>query len=155
MHHRIREILDKSAVPFKVHLHAQLRRPIRSPQDFATELDYDLARITKTLLLRCMPIGQYALVVCSTGKRVNFVELARHCGARRVEVARETELHEKLGYPTNGVSPIGGDIRIIIDDALFNFPTICFGAGEPGAEIEMSPYDLRNITGADVLSVVK
>jgi len=38
-----------------------------------------------------------------------------------------------------------------MDASLFDCPTILIGSGEKGVELELSPSDLREITGASIL----
>ena len=149
---RIETLLRSKAVPHSVHVHAQKSRPIRNPGDFAAELGYALARITKTLFVGSPARDKWALIVCPMGKKVNLPLVAEALGLPRLEVASVDELKSLLGYPPNGVSPLGaGDIPVFIDCSLLDFPTICIGAGLAGVEIELSPLDLQTLTNATVL----
>lgn len=78
--------LISCSVSYRLHRHCEFARPIRNPLDFARQLKYDLARITKTLLVRLPDGPPYALVTAPVGKRVNFSALARERGVKRLEI---------------------------------------------------------------------
>src|SRR5262245_38276836 len=116
MHPKIRSILEQSRIPYKVHEHALLKREIRSPQDFASELGYEMSRIAKSLFVRASSRDRYAVVACSMGRKIDFSVLAKHFSISKMEVASPDELKQHLGYPPNGVSPIGAEpIPVIMD----------------------------------------
>jgi Cys-tRNA(Pro)/Cys-tRNA(Cys) deacylase len=72
-----------------------------------------------------------------------------------VEVASKDELQQIIGYASTGVTPLGVDsIKIFVDRSLLDFETILTGAGIPGVEIELSPNDLMNLTGALLLDII-
>jgi Cys-tRNA(Pro)/Cys-tRNA(Cys) deacylase len=129
--------------------HADFPQPIETPADFARQLGYALPRITKTLLVRSTDQPRFALVVAPMGFRVNFQLLAQAMSAKRVEVAPALELQVHVGYPRNGVSPLGVDnMPIFMDHSLLEFDTILVGSGEMGEEIELAPRDLLSLTKA-------
>ena len=149
MHAKVEEALRKNPVKYTIHRHDAFSAPIHSPADFAAALGYDLGRITKTLLVRSIAGDMHALVVAPMGKKVDFHGVAGLLTVKRIEVASGTDLISLTGYPEKGVSPLGvTNLRILMDQRLFDFPTILIGAGEAGVEIEIKPVDLAGITGA-------
>jgi Cys-tRNA(Pro)/Cys-tRNA(Cys) deacylase len=152
MHPRIKKILDESGVAYRVHFHRDMPVPIRTPQDFASALNYDAARITKTLLLRATDGDTFVVAVLSCHKRLDMKRTAATVEAAHLGMADEQELKRVLDYPRHGVSPVGAvGARVLMDETLFAFPTILIGAGEAGVEIEISPETLRELTGAESL----
>ncbi|XGV97450.1 MAG: aminoacyl-tRNA deacylase [Leptolyngbya sp. BL-A-14] len=152
MHDRIRKILDDSKTPYQVHVHKDLRVPIRSPQDFAHALGYELSRITKTLLLETNDQEQRCLVVAPSDQRLDLHQVAEQIGYKRLQLADRKALSALLDYPPNGVSPIGaGSIPVLMTRSLMGFPTILIGAGEAGVELELSPQSLQSLTNAVLL----
>ena len=132
MHPNVLAALEQSQIAYRVHRHADFGVPIRRPQDFANALGYDIARITKTLLLRCTEQTAYVLAICSVPKKVNLALVAAHLECKRMELATPANLDELLGYPPTGVSPL-------------------IGAGVAGVELELAPHLLRDLTDAVVL----
>jgi Cys-tRNA(Pro)/Cys-tRNA(Cys) deacylase len=152
MHPNVQRDLERSGVAYTIRRHDDLPVNIRSPGDFAQALGYTIERITKSLLVRCQRQPLFAVVVCSTGAKVQWPVIAERLGCRRVELASAAELQEQLGYPATGVSPIGvGATPVFMDQRLLELPTILVGAGVVGVEIEIAPADLRVITQAAVL----
>lgn len=152
MHPRIKKILDESGVVYHVRRHGDMPFPIRTPQDFASALDYELARITKTLLLHAPETDAFLVAVLSCHKRLDMKRLAAVAGVGQLRMADEGQLKRALDYPRHGVSPVGAEgARVFVDEALLAFPTILVGAGEVAVEIEISPRALGEITNAETL----
>lgn len=156
LHPRVEQALIENEVEYTVHRHADLPTEIRSPNDFAQALGYDIARITKTLFLRSQDGSRYAALVCSMDRRVDFKAVARIVGAR-MEVASRDDLAARVGYPHNGVSPLGldSDIQVLLDEGLRAQPTVLLGGGEVGVEVEVAPEDLRVASGGSFVPVTK
>ncbi|MGA8596743.1 MAG: YbaK/EbsC family protein [Bryobacteraceae bacterium] len=124
--------LISCSVSYRLHRHCEFARPIRNPLDFARQLKYDLARITKTLLVRLPDGPPYALVTAPVGKRVNFSALARERGVKRLEIASPSEIQSVTGYPAYGVSPLGvAETKVYLDSTRLQFGTVLIGAGKP------------------------
>ena len=149
MHPNVARVLAGGNVPFRVRRHADFPEPIDNPADFARQLGYDLARITKTLLVRSTDGPQFALIVAPMGFRVNFHVLAAAISVKKIVVATPSELQTVTGYPRNGVSPLGVvHAKVVMDDSLLQFETILIGSGETAVEIEIASRDLLSLTSA-------
>lgn len=151
MHARIEAVLATRSVPHVVRRHKDLPREIRNPSDFASALGYPVERVTKTVLVRDRDRKQFALVVCTSPSRMAMTKigLALDCG--RMEVASPEELAQRVGYPRNGVSPLGcPDLPVLMDCLVMQYPTVLVGAGEVGEEIELTPADVVRLANAVV-----
>lgn len=149
MHPNVELALASWPGAYRLHRHSEFPQPIHNPRDFARQLNYDLARITKALLVRSPAGAPYALAVAPASKRVNFATLARELGVNRVEIASLSELQSVTGYPPQGVSPLGvPGVKVFLESNLLRFETVLIGAGETGEEIEIAPRDLLSITAA-------
>ncbi len=154
MHPKVAHVLVEKSVRFRVLRHADFPEPIETPADFARQLGYDLARITKTLLVRASDGSRFALVVAPMGFRINFQVLAAAMSVKKVEVASSSDLQDRTGYPRNGVSPLGVEnVLLFVDDSLLKFETILIGSGETAVEIEIPPSDLLSLTSAVSLAL--
>jgi Cys-tRNA(Pro)/Cys-tRNA(Cys) deacylase len=128
---------------------------VNNPADFARLLCYDPARITKTLLVRSIDGGRFALIVLPAADRVNFAHLAKIIAAKKVQVASEAELQIVAGYPRLGVSPVGvPSTSVFVDEGLLTQETVLIGSGLPGVEVELKPADLIKLTRAEILPLV-
>lgn len=153
MHKNVAEALKTSGKAYKIHKHADLPKTIKSPKDFAKALGYELNRITKSLFVRSTSGEKYAVVVCPMNKNIDLPVIAESLDCRRVEVARREELKNKIGYPPNGVTPIGVQgFPVFLDESLLKLETILLGAGQVGVEVELSPEDIQEMTSAVVLN---
>lgn len=76
--------------------------------------------------------------------------LAEAAGAKKAKMADGADVERMSGYVLGGVSPLGQKKRLetFIDTTAQEFPTIFVSAGRRGLEIELSPEDLRALTGA-------
>ncbi len=154
MHPEIEAALRKHNVAYTEHAHTSYSVQINTPMDFANALGYTLERITKSVFVRSVNREKYAMVVCSINKKINFVQLATHLACKKVEVATKDELEQLVGYPVNGVAPIGlKNIPVIMDSALLNHETVLIGGGVAKVEIELSPLSLQLVSEASLLSI--
>jgi Cys-tRNA(Pro)/Cys-tRNA(Cys) deacylase len=149
-HPRIQELLEASKAVVRVHRHADLGVPIRSPDDFARALGYEPGRITKTLLLKAAGGGGFCLAVLPASARADLGVAAARMGAGRCSMASAGELAQMLDYPPMGVSPLGTrGMRVLLDASLAAWPTVLVGAGTVGVEIEIEPEELRRLTAGE------
>jgi Cys-tRNA(Pro)/Cys-tRNA(Cys) deacylase len=154
MHPNVAFTLEQARKPYKVYRHTDFITPIRSPQDLATALGYDLRRMTKSIFLKSLNQDKYAMAVCSMDKKANFSSIADYLGCKRLKLASREDLQEKVGYPPGGVSPIGVQgIPIFLEQSLLDLETIVIGTGEIDIEVEISPSALKDLTEAIVLSL--
>jgi len=155
MHPKVSKVLIENGITYREVRHDSFSFSITSPMDFANALGYSLDRITKSVFLRSKSKDKYVMAVCSMSQKLNFAQLATLAGVAKLEVAEKQELAEKVGYPINGVCPIGlsPGIPVFIDDALLAFPTVLVGSGEAAVEIELSPADLVEISKATLANI--
>lgn len=153
MNDRVEAVLEQAGCPYAIHYHKDIKTPIRGPADFAAALGTTQERITKTLFLAERTAERrHALLCCSSTARIDFKEVASALNYGRMEVANPEELAGALGYPRNGVSPLGAtpNIPVLLDEILLTFPSILIGAGQTAIEIELAPHDLKCLTNAIV-----
>ena len=150
MHARVREALERHALSHRVWEHRLAPTPIRSPADFSAYSGIPIERIVKTLFLSVTGgSAPFVLVTCPMTARLDLPAIASLLGATAVTMGSKQALAEQLGYPPNGVSPIGaGSITVLMDEAVFAHPTIAVGAGEAGVEVEVEPQALATMISA-------
>lgn len=155
LHENVESAVASLGGAYKVHDHSTLPSEIKNPNDFAAALGYPIQRITKTLFLRSHDGQSYAVAVCSMDRRLDFKSTARAVGVKRIETASAEDLRAKTDYPRNGVSPLGlpGDVQVIIDKGLLDYPTVLIGGGSTGIEVELAPADLVHLSKGTVESI--
>ena len=155
MHPKVSKVLIENRITYREVRHDSFSFPITSPMDFANALGYSLDRITKSVFLRSKSKDKYVMAVCSMSRKLNFAQLATLAGVAKLEVAEKQELADKVGYPINGVCPIGlsPGIQVFIDDALLAHPTVLIGSGEAAVEVELSPADLVTVSEARSVTI--
>lgn len=152
MHTRIASLLEKGEYTYTVHRHRDLDAEIRSPNDFARAIGLSIDRVTKTLFIKSKRTNRYALVTAPMPKRMDLKRVGRALGLGPAELGSPSELQDLVGYPRNGVSPLGvEEIPVGLDRELLAHASITIGGGEVGSEIEISPLVIKDITKATVI----
>lgn len=156
MNEKVKRLLDQAAVKFTEIRHADTGVPIKNARDFADFLGYDVSRVTKTILLKSTNTDIFCLVVLPSDKKFDWKKLPVALSAKRLQIAAKEELANLVGYPPQGVSPIGVEnIPIFMEETLLQFPTILIGSGEIAVEIEIAPQILATIIRATVLPLAQ
>lgn len=156
MHPRVEAALSQLPLDqYRVHRHAELPAPIKSPADFAAALGYERGRILKAVFLKGGGAGgepRFALAVCGADRKLDLARLARTLGSEGLKVASPEELAAVLDYPSRGVSPLGvpPSVPVVVDSAVTAFPTVLVGAGAVGVEVEVAPHELVRLANAMV-----
>lgn len=157
LHPRVEKALVNSGANYKIHRHVDYQDAITNADDFSQALGYEIGRITKTLFVRAHDGREFAALVCSMDRRIDFKAAARVLCLKRIETASQAELEAKINYPRNGVSPVGlpRDIRVLIDEGLGQYPTVLIGGGETAIEIEIAPKELARICECEIVPITK
>ena len=152
VHPRIRALMIGAGAACRTVRHSDMQKSIRTPEDLADALGYDVDRITKTLLVKCMSPDGFCLAVLPVSSRADLAVVADRMRAKRCILAKREELKQCLDYPPMGVSPLAsGGIRVLLDQRLRSFETILVGGGAAGVEIEISTTELERMTEGEWL----
>lgn len=83
--------------------------------------------------------------------------LAAEFGARKAAMADPALAERKTGYVVGGISPIGQRTRLrtVLDESALGFETVLVSGGRRGFDIELSPRDLIQVTGAAVAPIAR
>lgn len=115
----------------------------------AEKLGVPAARVFKTLVVS-LDGRELAVGVVPVSSMLGMKQIARAAGAKKAAMAVPAEVERATGYVLGGVSPLGQKkrLRTFIDASAASFPTVFVSAGRRGLEIELSPQDLKVLTGA-------
>lgn len=122
----------------------------------AEKLGVSPARAFKTLVAE-LDDGRLAVGIVPVATSLNLKALAAATGARRAEMADMTKAERATGYVAGGISPLGQKKRLItvLDESAATLATIFVSAGRRGLEIELSPTDLLQLTGASYAAIAR
>jgi Cys-tRNA(Pro)/Cys-tRNA(Cys) deacylase len=106
-------------------------------------------RVFKTLVVG-IDNQEMVVGVVPVASMLSMKHLAKAVGAKKAAMANPADVERVTGYVLGGVSPLGQKkrLRTIIDASAQNFPTIYVSAGRRGMQVELSPQDLKKLTGA-------
>lgn len=116
----------------------------------AAKLKINNRRIFKTLVVE-LNHKTLAVAVVPVATLLNLKTLSLIFGVKKIKMANPGDVQKSTGYVTGGVSPLGQKKRLktIMDESAKKFETIYVSAGKRGVQIELSPQDLADLTGAE------
>ena len=130
-------------------LHKYKHDPGHGPYgiEAAEKLGIDPSRVYKTLVVQ-LDNSELAVVIIPVENKLNLKNFARHCNAKKAEMAEGGIVTKSTGYVLGGVSPMGQKKRLqtYLDTSANDFSTIYVSAGKRGLEIELGPEDLLRAT---------
>lgn len=140
-------LVEKSGLPHAVHAH----RPTRTMREAADNLDFDPARIVKTVAFRTRADG-LVLAALPGPLRVDYAKLARLAGLNRRDLfpLSPEEVPERLGVEPGSVSPLPlwpGALLCLDETVLAITPSLYCGLGRPDRTLELAPADLLALVG--------
>ena len=115
----------------------------------ASQLGQDPDAVFKTLVTQGKSRAFYVFVI-PVASTLNLKRAAAACGEKSIEMIPQKLLLPNTGYIHGGCSPVGMKkaYPTFIDETAQLFDTICVSAGKIGAEVELAPDDLCQMTGA-------
>jgi Cys-tRNA(Pro)/Cys-tRNA(Cys) deacylase len=88
------------------------------------------------------------VVVLPGDRRVDFKAVARVAGCAKVRFASPERALQETGYPPGGTPPLGypGPLRVIVDEAVLQYPEGYGGGGRPELLLRIQPRELLRVT---------
>ncbi len=125
----------------------------RTSAEAAASLGCDVAEIAKSIVFRRLDDDVAVMVIASGADRIDEEKVAAIAGP--IGKADAKFVKEKIGYAIGGVCPIGHVEKslILIDRNLDNFASVWAAAGHPHAVFNLTPAQLRAMTGAPTVDV--
>lgn len=143
-------VAKKAKVAHTVHEYAHDPASESYGLEAAEKLGIAEARVFKTLVVS-LDGRELAVGVVPVSAMLSMKQIARAAGAKKAAMAAPAEVERATGYVLGGVSPLGQKKRLktFIDASATAFATIFVSAGRRGLEIELSPQDLKALTGGE------
>lgn len=115
----------------------------------ARQLGEDPDAVFKTLVTQGKSKAFFVFVI-PVAATLNLKRAARACGEKAIDMIPQKLLLPNTGYIHGGCSPVGmkKSYPTFIDETAQLFDTICVSGGKIGAQVELAPDDLCQITGA-------
>lgn len=94
---------------------------------------------------------EHLVFVIPVNTTLNLKKAASSAGVKSIEMIKQKELFPLTGYVHGGCSPIGmkKQFRTFINETAILFDTITFSAGKVGEQVEVNPFDLKNLVNAE------
>ena len=132
----------------------QLPESTRTAREAANTMGCDISEIAKSIIFKLKRSGEPLLVVASGINRINEKQIETYL-EDKLGKADADFVRERTGYIIGGVPPIGHKqaIKTFIDEDLLNFKNIWAAAGDPKAVFRLTPEELVEMTGGEVVKV--
>lgn len=116
-------------------------------------------RVLKTLLAQTDLPRDHGLVVgiVPVAGQLDLKALAAAIGAKRATMADPALAEKTTGYVVGGISPIGQKraLTTVLDESALAHPSVFVSGGRRGLDLELSPGDLVEVTGAITAPIAK
>ena len=139
----------KAKITHQVHEYAHDPASDSYGMEAVEKLGLQADRVFKTLVVS-VDTQELVVGVVPVSSMLSMKSLAKAVGVKKAAMANPSDVERVTGYVLGGVSPLGQKKRLktIIDVSAQAFPTIYVSAGRRGMQIELSPQDLKKLTGA-------
>lgn len=143
--------LDAARVAYSVHAYDHDPAEHHFGAETVAALGVEATRVCKTLIASCD--GELVVAVIPVATQLDLKALAHAVGAKHAELADPKRAQRSSGYLVGGISPLGQKTALptFLDESLAGYETILVSAGKRGMQVELSPADLVDLTGARTL----
>lgn len=137
----------KAKITFEIHKYSHDPSSKSYGSEAADKMGVPDTRVFKTLVIS-LDNKELAVAVVPVSSMLSMKLIAKAAGAKKANMAAESEVERSTGYVLGGVSPLGQKKRLktMVDSSAENFETIYVSAGRRGMEIELTPKDLIKLT---------
>lgn len=148
---RVRRALHQLQIDTTVR---ELPDSTRTAVDAARAVKCDVKQIAKSLIFKTSGDNQAVLIITSGANRVNEGKVGKLIG-EEIETANADFVRRETGFAIGGVAPVGlpEGIPTYIDEDLLTCEEIWAAAGSPFTVFKLTPDELQQATGGEVISV--
>ncbi|MCR5203204.1 MAG: Cys-tRNA(Pro) deacylase [Lachnospiraceae bacterium] len=146
-------VLDSKKVSYESHAYSA--DPSLSGSEIAGILNEDVNKVFKTLVTVSKSGNNYVFVV-PVDSELNLKKAAASVSEKAISMIKQKELLPLTGYVHGGCSPIGMKkaLKTVMHETARDYDTVFVSAGKVGYQIELSPEDLKNVTGLKYADIV-
>ena len=140
------DVAKKNKIAHKVHQYLHDSASESYGLEAAEKMGVPEGQVLKTLVVR-LNTKELVVGVVPVSSMLSMKLMAKAAGAKKAEMAAQSEVERSTGYVLGGVSPLGQkkSLKTIIDSSAMNHSTIYVSAGRRGLEIELNPNDLKRL----------
>lgn len=152
----VMRILEQKKVPYTPHFYAHEEGEAPDGATVAARLGQDPAGVYKTLVTEGASKGHYVFVI-PVLEELDLKQAAKAVGEKSIAMLPLKNLTALTGYVRGGCSPIGMKKRLktVIHQAALERETIAVSAGKIGAQVELAPRMLMELTEAEAADVTE
>jgi Cys-tRNA(Pro)/Cys-tRNA(Cys) deacylase len=145
-------LLEALKIEYRVHSYPHRAGAAYGPEA-AEALGIDPARVFKTLVTEVD--GALTVGVLPVVASLDLKALAAAVGGKRAKMADISAAERATGYVAGGISPLGQKKRLatVLDASARDHETVYCSGGRRGLEVELTPADLAELTGARVAAI--
>lgn len=134
--------------------HLVRTQPARSPEESAELQGIPIGALIRTLVVR-RGDDDYLFVLVPGGRRFSWPKLRAHLRVSRLSMPDAEEARAVTGYERGAITPFGSTRRwpVIVDAAALEHETVAIGGGARGVNLHVSPRDLVEHLGAELVEV--
>lgn len=146
-------ILDRMKIPYE--FQAYECEEFVDGITVADKLNLPHERVYKTIVTTGKS-GEHYVFVLPIAEEIDFKKAAKTVGEKSLEMLHLKELTALTGYVRGGCTSIGlkKQFPVVIDASARLFDTIYVSAGKIGAQLSLSPDDLKKAAKAEFADVI-
>jgi Cys-tRNA(Pro)/Cys-tRNA(Cys) deacylase len=146
-------LLTRAKVAFTLHQYRHDPRAEAFGEEASAALGVPPERIFKTLIAAVD--GRLVCGVVPVAARLDLKALAAAVAGKRAELAEPAAAARATGYVVGGISPLAQKSRlpVVVDSSAGAFETVFVSAGRRGLQVELTPADLVQLTGAVLAAI--
>ncbi len=148
---KVQEALQARGLAMQV---VEMPASTRTAIDAANAVGCQVGQIVKSLVFKKQQSGKALLIAASGSNRVNEAVVASLVG-EPIGKADADFVRQQTGYVIGGVPPTGHiqAIETLVDQDLLQYSEIWAAAGTPNAVFRLTPIDLVQLTGGNVVKI--
>jgi Cys-tRNA(Pro)/Cys-tRNA(Cys) deacylase len=147
--------LSTAGVPFTVHPYEHDPSAPSYGLEAAQALGAAPGRVFKTLMVSVD--GRLAVGIVPVAGQLDLKAVAASLGGKKATMADPADAERATGYVLGGISPLGQKRShpTVLDESATDFPTVFVSGGRRGLDLELTPADLVQVTGATVAAIAR
>ena len=148
-------LLDKAKIKYEPHEYPHGSEAVDG-LTVAKLCGFDPECVFKTLVARGTSKNVYVFVI-PVSSELDLKKAAKAAGEKSVEMVKVSEINALTGYIRGGCSPVGMKKRYptFINESAKAKNTVYVSAGKIGSQVELEPFALAEICGAQFSELVK